>query len=56
LEIAVFASIVNFSCSPMNSSVNSEHIIILIAVILGCLTFSSMFIIIYLSLSKRKEM
>jgi NADH:ubiquinone oxidoreductase subunit K len=47
IEIAVCASIVNFAHFPVNQPVSSEHIIILVSVILGCLTFSIIFMIIY---------
>ncbi|MDR1289177.1 MAG: hypothetical protein LBJ77_02180 [Holosporales bacterium] len=53
LEIAVLASIMNFAFHPVDSSINSEHITILIAVILGCLTFSVIFAIIHLIPSRR---
>jgi NADH:ubiquinone oxidoreductase subunit K len=45
LEISVFASIINFSYAPARC-IDAEHVVILVAVILGCLTFSVLFTII----------
>jgi NADH:ubiquinone oxidoreductase subunit K len=43
LEISVFGSIVNFSC--FSGDINAAYFTILVAVMLGCLTFSVIFAI-----------
>ncbi|MDR1233922.1 MAG: hypothetical protein LBJ92_02135 [Holosporales bacterium] len=45
LEIAIFASIINFGYLTGPYPIKAGHFVILVAVILGCLTFSILFAI-----------
>ncbi|MDR0640142.1 MAG: hypothetical protein LBF65_00160 [Holosporales bacterium] len=51
LEIAIFASIINFAYLSECYPIKAGHFVILVAVILGCLTFSILFAIMNAELS-----